>query len=71
MLDIYEGVWKELGVDRKDLRWRIEHAQHIHPDDIPRFGELGLLHVQAVHGTSDGPGYSRLGDERAKDTSQP
>ncbi len=73
MLDIYEGVWKELGVDGKDLRWRIEHAQHIHPDDIPRFGELGVIaSVQAVHGTSDGPWIpSRLGDERAKNTSQP
>ena len=73
VLDIYEGVWKELGVDGKDLRWRIEHAQHIHSDDIPRFGELGVIaSVQAVHGTSDGPWIpSRLGDERAKDTSQP
>ena len=73
VLDIYEGVWKEMGVDGKDLRWRIEHAQHIHPDDIPRFGELGVIaSVQAVHGTSDGPWIpSRLGDERAKDTSQP
>ena len=73
VLDIYEGVWKELGVDGKDLRWRIEHAQHIHPDDIPRFGELGVIaSVQAVHGTSDGPWIpSRLGDKRAKDTSQP
>ena len=73
VLDIYEGVWKDMGVDGKDLRWRIEHAQHIHPDDIPRFGELGVIaSVQAVHGTSDGPWIpSRLGDERAKDTSQP
>lgn len=73
VLDIYEGVWKELGVDGKDLRWRIEHAQHIHSDDIPRFGELGVIaSVQAVHGTSDGPWIpSRLGDKRAKDTSQP
>ena len=73
VLDIYEDVWKDMGVDGKDLRWRIEHAQHIHPDDIPRFGELGVIaSVQAVHGTSDGPWIpSRLGDERAKDTSQP
>jgi len=73
VLDIYEGVWKDLGVIGRDLRWRIEHAQHIHPDDIPRFGELGVIaSVQAVHGTSDGPWIpSRLGEERAKDTSQP
>ena len=72
-LDIYENVWKDLSVKGEDLRWRIEHAQHIHPSDIPRFGELGVIaSVQAVHGTSDGPWIpSRLGDERAKDTSQP
>ena len=72
-LDIYENVWKDLRVKGEDLRWRIEHAQHIHPIDIPRFGELGIIaSVQAVHGTSDGPWIpSRLGDERAKDTSQP
>ena len=72
-LDIYENVWKDLSVQGEDLRWRIEHAQHIHPSDIPRFGELGVIaSVQAVHGTSDGPWIpSRLGDERAKDTSQP
>ena len=28
VLDIYEGVWKELGVDGKDLRWRIETSAH-------------------------------------------
>ena len=52
-LDIYENVWKDLSVKGEDLRWRIEHAQHIHPSDIPRFGELGVIaSVQAVHGTS-------------------
>ncbi|MEE8514714.1 MAG: amidohydrolase family protein, partial [Gammaproteobacteria bacterium] len=60
-------------VDGKPLRWRIEHSQHIDPVDVPRFGELGVIAaVQAIHGTSDGPWIpSRLGDERAKSTSQP
>jgi len=72
-LDIYEKVWNDLEVDGSQLRWRIEHAQHIDPEDIPRFGQLGVIaSIQAVHGTSDGPWIpSRLGDERAKLTSQP
>ena len=73
ILDLYERVWQELDVDGTNLRWRMEHAQHIHPDDVPRFGQLGVIaSIQAVHGTSDGPWIpTRLGDERAKATSQP
>ena len=72
-LDIYERVWERMEVDGKPLRWRIEHSQHIDPLDVPRFGGLGVIaSVQAIHGTSDGPWIpSRLGDERAKSTSQP
>ena len=73
ILDLYERVWERLDVDGKPLRWRMEHAQHIDPVDVPRFGELGVIaSIQAVHGTSDGPWIpTRLGDERAKATSQP
>jgi len=73
VLDLYERVWKRLDIDGRPLRWRIEHAQHIDPVDVPRFGQLGVIAaVQAIHGTSDGPWIpSRLGDERAKSTSQP
>ncbi len=72
-LDLYERVWKRMDVDGKPLRWRIEHSQHIDPEDVPRYGQLGVIAaVQAIHGTSDGPWIpSRLGDERAKSTSQP
>ena len=72
-LDIYERVWERMEVDGKPLRWRIEHSQHIDPVDVPRYGQLGVIaSVQAIHGTSDGPWIpSRLGDERAKSTSQP
>jgi predicted amidohydrolase YtcJ len=72
-LDLYERVWDRMEVDGKPLRWRIEHSQHIDPVDVPRYGELGVIaSVQAIHGTSDGPWIpSRLGDERAKSTSQP
>ena len=60
-------------VNGRDLRWRIEHAQHIHPDDVPRFGALGVIAaMQGVHCTSDGPWIaSRLGAERTELTSYP
>jgi len=72
-LDLYERVWERLEVDGRPLRWRIEHSQHIDPADVPRYGQMGVIaSVQAIHGTSDGPWIpSRLGDERAKSTSQP
>ena len=73
MLDLFERVWEKMEVDGSELRWRIEHAQHILPEDVPRFGELGIIaSIQAVHGTSDGPWIpTRLGEERAEATSQP
>lgn len=73
VLDLYERAWETTGTDGKELRWRIEHSQHIDPADVPRFGALGVIAaVQAIHGSSDGPWIpTRLGDERAKATSQP
>jgi predicted amidohydrolase YtcJ len=67
-LDIYEEAFKQ-HPDKKDLRWRIEHAQHLHPDDIPRFGKLGVIaSMQTCHCTSDGPYViKRLGEKRAKE----
>lgn len=67
-LDIYEEAFKQ-HPDKKDLRWRIEHAQHLHPDDIPRFGKLGIIaSMQTIHCTSDGPWViKRLGEKRAKE----
>ncbi len=51
-----------------DLRWRIEHAQHLDTMDIPRFEQLGVIaSIQAVHCTSDAPFVvKRLGVERSK-----
>ena len=73
MLDLYERVFKAAGVDGKALRWRIEHAQHIDPADVPRFAELGVIAaMQGIHCTSDGPWVpSRLGEERTRLTSYP
>ena len=66
-LDIYERTFAA-NPDEKDLRWRIEHAQHLHPDDIPRFAQLGVIPaMQGVHCTSDAPWVlRRLGAERAR-----
>ena len=49
-----------------DHRFRIEHAQHLHPDDIPRFAELNVIPaMQAVHLSSDRPwAIDRLGEKR-------
>jgi len=50
------------------VRWRIEHSQHIDPQDIPRFGALGIVAaMQGIHCTSDAPFVvKRLGVERAR-----
>lgn len=68
VLDIYERTFAA-NPDATDLRWRIEHAQHLHPDDIARFGELGVIPaVQGVHATSDAPWIPiRLGEQRARE----
>lgn len=54
---------------KSDARWRIEHAQHIDPADIPRFAKQGVIaSMQAIHCTSDAPFVAkRLGDTRARD----
>jgi len=51
---------------RGDRRWRIEHAQIIDPEDLPRFGEFGIIaSVQPVHQTSDRlMAEARLGPDR-------
>lgn len=67
VLDLYEKTLKEHSL-LKDHRWRVEHAQHLHPSDIPRFAGLGVIaSMQGVHCTSDGPWVTaRLGEERAR-----
>jgi predicted amidohydrolase YtcJ len=66
-LDVYEEVLAPLP-DGHDRRWRVEHAQHLAPVDVPRFGELGVIAaMQPIHCTSDGPWVvQRLGEERAE-----
>lgn len=64
-LNIFEK-YKDRSLDA-DMRWRVEHAQHLSPDDIPRFKELGAIaSMQGVHCTSDAPFVAlRLGGQRA------
>ena len=66
VLNIFEKTFAA-NPQKKDLRWRIEHAQHLHVDDIPRFGQLGVIaSMQGIHCTSDAPWVlARLGYERA------
>ncbi len=69
ILDRYESALKELPELSTDHRFRIEHAQHLHPDDIPRFAELSVIPaMQAVHMSSDRPwAIDRLGEKRIKE----
>jgi predicted amidohydrolase YtcJ len=67
LLNIYETEFAR-HPDKKDLRWRIEHAQVIHPDDVARTVDLDVIPaVQGIFACSDGPWVEdRLGAERTK-----
>jgi predicted amidohydrolase YtcJ len=59
----------EIAKDRtRDHRWRIEHAQHVNPAEIPRFKEWNIIaSMQGIHCTSDGAFVvKRLGEQRAE-----
>ena len=68
LLDIYADTLKANGP--RDRRFRIEHAQHIHPDDIERFAELDVIaSMQPYHAIDDGRWADRvIGAERSKTT---
>ena len=68
VLDIYQQVFAA-HPEAKNLRWRIEHAQHLSAADIPRFGKLGVIAaMQGIHCTSDAPYVlARLGPQRAEE----
>lgn len=59
VLDVYSNYL----LPGNDLRWRIEHAQVVHPADFRKFGEFSIIpSVQATHATSDmGWARQRLG----------
>jgi predicted amidohydrolase YtcJ len=70
ILDWYEKALDETPMierhDRSDPRWRVEHAQIVHPDDIPRFAKLKIIPSMqpshAIHDLHFAP--SRLGLKR-------
>ncbi len=68
VLDRYEKAFAKYP-EKIDHRFRVEHAQHLHPDDISRFGEMGVIAaIQAIHLSSDRPwAIGRLGAKRIKD----
>ncbi|HET6725685.1 MAG TPA: amidohydrolase [Gammaproteobacteria bacterium] len=68
VLDVYEEIFNS-HPKKTDLRWRIEHAQHLNPEDIPRFGEMHVIaSMQSIHACSDGPYVvKRIGKKRAKE----
>ena len=67
-LDMFERIVKKNPV--WDRRFRIEHAQHIHPKDFKRFAALGVIaSVQPYHAIDDGRwAVKRIGDTRCKTT---
>ncbi len=67
LLDIYERVLREAGLMGADHRWRVIHAQVVHPDDFARFGELGLVAEVNPYHVSDDMRWmeERIGKERS------
>jgi hypothetical protein len=68
VLGMYEEAERQNGA--RDRRFRIEHAQHLRMDDIPRFGKLHVIvSMQPYHCIDDGRwAEKRIGPERAKST---
>jgi predicted amidohydrolase YtcJ len=67
LLDTYERVQRENGT--RDRRFRIEHAQHLAPADIPRFAQLGVIaSMQPYHAIDDGRWAEKFIGERIKTT---
>lgn len=68
ILDLYQKVFEQNGPG--DRRWRVEHAQHLRPEDLTRFGQLGVIaSVQPYHAIDDGCwAEKKIGPERIKTT---
>ncbi|HET7561066.1 MAG TPA: amidohydrolase [Rhodanobacteraceae bacterium] len=66
VLDVYADIFARDPAAHA-LRWRIEHAQHLNPADLPRFAQLGVIaSMQSIHACSDAPMVvARLGEQRA------
>jgi predicted amidohydrolase YtcJ len=70
VLDVYQSVREEeaqLGIPHEARRHRIEHVQLIHPDDVNRLADLGLIaSMQPIHATSDYQMADRYWGARAR-----
>ncbi|AWV97189.1 amidohydrolase [Arcticibacterium luteifluviistationis] len=69
ILDKYELGFEKYPNKSQNHRFRIEHAQHLNPSDIPRFAELNVIPaMQGIHMSSDRPwAIDRLGEQRIKE----
>jgi predicted amidohydrolase YtcJ len=67
-LNAFEAALKQTGKDGRDVRFALEHAQVITPEDLPRLAELGVIaSMQPLHATEDMHfAEARLGPERMK-----
>ena len=70
ILNEYEKVFNEYPDLAANHRWRIEHAQHVAPADIPRFGRMKVIpSIQGIHMSSDRPwAIDRLGKKRIEES---
>lgn len=69
ILDKYELGFEKYPTKSQNHRFRIEHAQHLNPSDIPRFAALNVIPaMQGIHMSSDRPwAIDRLGEQRIKE----
>jgi predicted amidohydrolase YtcJ len=68
VLDVFERVLSDARMVEADHRWRVIHAQVVHPDDFPRFGRLKLVaEVNPYHAADDMRWMEeRIGRERSR-----
>jgi hypothetical protein len=68
LLDVYERVLTENRMIDRDHRWRVIHAQVVHPDDLARFGKLKLVAEVNPYHVSDDMRWmeERIGHERSR-----
>ena len=66
VLDVFDKTFSN---KNQGVRFRIEHSQHIDPEDIPRFAQLGVIaSIQGIHMSSDRPwAINRLGKKRIEE----
>jgi predicted amidohydrolase YtcJ len=68
ILDVYEKLLKKHDLVNRDHRWRVIHAQVVHPDDFARFGQLKIVAEINPYHVSDDMRWmeERIGAERSR-----